>query len=110
MIESDQILIDRRKAIEDVYSFTSEHQHGIFRGNCRGELIVSAYEVVYEPSSGPHGFRIPFKLLKLERDGKTIDLVFISDNEHFKKFEFDDEQTAARFRQTWNKLKSMPRP
>ncbi|MBN2319076.1 MAG: protein kinase [Acidobacteria bacterium] len=110
MIESDQILIDRRKAMEEVYRFTSEHQHGLLRGSCRGELVLSVYEVMYSPTSGSHGFRIPFKLLKLERDGRTIDLYFISDNERFNEFEFDDEQTAARFYQTWNKLKSLPLP
>jgi serine/threonine protein kinase len=107
MIESDQLLIDRRLAAEEVYSFQSEHQHGLFRGSCRGELVLNVQEVIYRPTSGSHGFRIPFKLLKLEYDGRTIDLFFISDNEHFKKFEFDDEQTAEKFVQAWNKLKTL---
>ncbi len=107
MMESDQLLIDRRISMEEVYSFQSEHQHGIFRGSCRGELVLNVQEVIYKPTSGSHGFRIPFKLLKLEYDGKTIDLLFISDDEHFRKFEFDDEQTAEKFVQAWNKLKTL---
>ena len=110
MIEPDQIVIDRRTAMEEVHRFATEHQHGILRGNCRGELILSFYEVVYVPVSGSHGFRVPSKLLKLEQDGSTIDLFFISGNEHFQKFEFDDARAAASFRQTWNKLKSMSKP
>ena len=96
--------------MEEVHSFQSEHQHGLFRGSCRGELVLNVQEVIYRPTSGSHGFRIPFKLLKLEHDGRTIDLFFISDNEHFKKFEFDDGQTAEKFVQTWNKLKTLQQP
>jgi hypothetical protein len=107
MIESDELLIDHRKSIEESFRFTSEHKHGIFRGSCRGELILSAKEVHFNPSSGSHGFRVPFKILKLEHNGKNIDLHFVSDNEHFKKFEFDDEESATKFIQAWNKLKAL---
>jgi hypothetical protein len=107
MIDSDQILIDRRKTMEEAHRFEAEHQHGTFRGKCRGALVLSFYEVVYKPVEGSHGFRIPFKLLTLEQNGRTVDLFFISDKEHFKEFEFSDEQSAAKFVQTWNKLKSL---
>ncbi len=110
MIESDRISIERRNAMEEVYSFMTEHEHGIFRGSCSGELTVSVYEVIYSPSDGSHGFRIPCKLLNLELDGSSIDLFFVSDNEHFKRFGFDSEQIANSFYQTWNRLKSLPRP
>lgn len=107
MIESDRILIERRKTMEEVHRFAAEHPHGILRGKCRGDLILSFNEVVYKPVAGSHGFRIPFKLLMPEQDGRTVDLFFISDNEHFKKFEFDDEQSAAKFIRTWDMLKSL---
>ena len=110
MIEPDQISIDRRKAMEKVHRFATEHQHGVLRGSCRGELILSFYEFVYVPVSGSHGFRIPSKLLKLQQDGSAIDLSFISDNKPFRQFEFNDAQSAARFSQTWNKLKSLSIP
>jgi hypothetical protein len=108
MMESDRELLSQREAMEASYSFTLEHMHGIFRGNCRGELKIGYHEIVYQPSSGSHGFRIPFKLLKLKSDGKSIDLYFKSDNEHFHEFMFEDEQTARNFTQIWRTLKSMP--
>ena len=108
MIESDRALLSQREAMEESYSFTLEHMHGIFRGTCRGELKISYHEIVYKPTSGSHGFRVPFKLFKLKRDGRSIDLYFISDNEHFNEFMFEDEQTARHFKQIWEKLKSLP--
>jgi|GEM_PF-897974 len=108
MIESDRELISQREAMEESYSFTLEHVHGIFRGNCRGKLKIGYHEIVYQPSSGSHGFRVPFKLLKLKSDGRSIDLYFISDNEHFHEFMFEDEQTARHFTQIWQQLKSLP--
>jgi serine/threonine protein kinase/tetratricopeptide (TPR) repeat protein len=108
MIESDRELLSQRQAMEESYSFTLEHVHGIFRGTCRGELKISYHEIVYQPTSGSHGFRVPFKLFKLKSDGRSIDLYFISDNEHFHQFMFEDEQTARHFTQIWEKLKSLP--
>ena len=110
MIESDRVLLAQRKAMEETYSFTLEHSHGIFRGNCRGELVIGYHDIVYRPSSGTHGFRVPFRLIELKRDGRSIDLYFVSDNEHFHEFKFDDEQTALKFNQTWKSLKALPQP
>ena len=110
MIESDRVLLAQRKAMEETYSFTLEHSHGIFRGNCRGELVIGYHDIVYRPSSGAHGFRVPFRLIELKRDGRSIDLYFVSDNEHFHEFKFDDEQAALKFNQAWKSLKALPQP
>ena len=107
MTEADRDLINRRRAMEEAERFSLAHDHGIFRGNCRGVLSLDALDVTYSPSSGSHGFRIPFKLLRLKTDGKSISLYYISDNTHFQTFEFPDSQAAARFKQKWDDLKSL---
>jgi serine/threonine protein kinase len=96
-----------RNAVE-VERFSLAHDHGMFRGACRGVLSLSSLEVTFSPTSGSHGFQIPFKLLKLKADGKSLDLYYLSDNSHFQTFSAADEQTADKLTQKWNELKSMP--
>jgi hypothetical protein len=52
---------------------------------------------------------MPFKLLKLSVDGKSIDLSNVSDNKHFQSFKFRDAQAAAKFKQSWDELKALAR-
>lgn len=108
LVEADRKILDQRRAIETVHSFAVEHSHGFLRGSCRGELQISHAEVVYRPLSGPHGFQAPLKILDCRRDGKSIRLRFDSGNELFHKFEFELEEDAVRFSQTWKELKSLP--
>ncbi len=97
------------KPFEDEGSFSLAHDHGVFGGACRGILSLSATEVTFSPSSGSHGFRIPFKLLKLKTDGKSLSLYYISDDSRFETFEALDYRTAARFSQKWSDLKAVSR-
>jgi serine/threonine protein kinase len=107
MTDADRGLLAQRKAMEEVEQFTLEHDHGVFRGSCRGMLSINSLDVAYSPSSGSHGFRIPFKLLKLKPDGKSASLYYISDNSHFQTFKFQDVKTAEKFKQKWDELKSL---
>jgi hypothetical protein len=93
--------------MEDVEYFPLEHDHGLFRGSCQGVLSLDSLDVVYRPSSGSHGFRIPFKILKLKAEGKSISLYYISDNSRFQTFKFQDAEAADRFRQKWDELKAL---
>ncbi len=109
MADSDRELLAQRKAKEEVYRFSVEHDHGALRGSCRGMLVVDYLDVAYKPSSGEHGFRIPFKLLKLRSDGTLAELSYISDNKHFQSFKFQDEQAAGKVKRIWGDLKSLQR-
>jgi serine/threonine-protein kinase len=109
MAESDRELLVQRKTMEEVHSFEVEHDHGLLRGSCRGVLSLDYLDVAFKPTSGWHGFRIPFKLLKLGADGKSVDLLYVSDNKHFQSFRFRDEQTAEKFRRIWDELKTYVR-
>jgi serine/threonine protein kinase len=106
MIESDRELLARRKLTEEVHHFQLEHVHGALRGSCRGELLISYLDVVYKPSSGSHGFRIPIRLLQLRSDGKSIEFLLLSDGSRFQGFKFPDLQTAEKFKLKWDELKS----
>jgi serine/threonine protein kinase/tetratricopeptide (TPR) repeat protein len=109
MSEADLELLAQRKMMEEVHRFELEHEHGLFRGSCRGVLSVDYYDVAYKPFSGQHGFRIPFKLLKVSKvEGKSIELSFISDDKHFESFKFQNERDAQRFMQIWKDLKAIP--
>ncbi len=109
IIESDQELLAQRKAMEESHQFEIEHAHGAFRGNCSGMLTIDYLDVAYKPAAGEHGFRIPFKLLKISGGGKSVELYYLSDNKHFQSFKFQDERVAQRFRQIWGELKSIAR-
>lgn len=107
--ETDQELLAQRKAMEEVRSFDVEHLHGAFRGSCRGTLAVDYLDIAFKPSSGYHGFRMPFKLLKISVNGKTVNLLNASDNSSFQSFKFRNDQSASKFRQSWDELKSFAR-
>jgi len=109
MTDFDRDTLAQRRAMENVERFPLEHDHGVFRGSCRGILSLNFLDIAYIPSSGSHGFRIPFKLLKLRTDGKIASLYYISDNSHFQTFRFQDSQIADKFRQKWDELKAIPR-
>jgi eukaryotic-like serine/threonine-protein kinase len=107
MVESDRDLLLRRNAMEEVHRFVVEHEHGAFRRACRGVLLVTFYDVTFRPSSGEHGFRIPFKHLKARVNGKIVELYLVSDNEPLHNFKISDTQTGDQFRQVWNDLKAL---
>jgi serine/threonine protein kinase len=107
MADGDRDLLTQRKTMEEVRYFDVEHEHGAFRGSCRGTLAFDYLDVAFKPSSGFHGFRMPFKLLKIAVSGKSIELSNISDNKHFQSFKFRDSQTAEKFRQSWEELKGL---
>lgn len=109
MIETDQELMAQRKAMEEVRYFDVEHEHGAFRGSCRGLLMIDYLDVAFRPSAGFHGFRMPFKLLKLKVKGRSVELINISDNKRFQNFKFHDDQAAEKFRRSWEELKTMAR-
>ncbi|MEJ2110963.1 MAG: protein kinase [Acidobacteriota bacterium] len=108
MAASDRARFDQREAMEKVHSFSVEHSHGFLRGSCQGELCVSHSEVVYQPLSGDHGFRIPFKILKFSREGDMVSLFLVAGNELYQKLKLDSEQSAARLNRIWNELESLP--
>jgi serine/threonine protein kinase len=110
MVEGDRELLAQRRAMEEVHRFDLDHAHGVLRGSCRGVLSIDFYDIAYKPSSGTHGFRIPFKLLKLSRvDGKSVELFYISDSKHFQSFKFQDDRELERFKQVWSDLKALAR-
>jgi serine/threonine protein kinase len=109
MAESDRELLAQRKAMEEVRFFDAEHVHGTFRGICRGTLAVDYLDIAFKPSSGFHGFRMPFKQLKLSVNSRSVNLLNSSDGTLFQSFKLHDEQAAAKFKQSWDELKTFAR-
>jgi hypothetical protein len=109
MADSDRDLLSQRKTMEEVRSFEVEHEHGAFRGSCHGTLTIDYLDVAYKPSSGYHGFRIPFKQLKISVEGKSVHLLNASDNKQLQTFKFREPQVAGKFAQSWDELKAFAR-
>ncbi len=109
MAESDRDLLAQRKAMEEVRFFEVEHEHGVFRGSCRGTLAVDYLDIAFKPLSGYHGFRMPFKLLKITVSGRTVNLLNTADGSQFQSFKFRNEQSAEKFQQSWDELKAYAR-
>jgi len=110
MGDSDRESAAKKKAMDAVHTFELDHEHGIFRGSCHGVLAIDFYDIAYKPSSGWHGFRIPFKLLRLGRiEGKSVELFYISDGMHFQTFNLQDNRAVEQFKQVWGELKNLAR-
>jgi serine/threonine protein kinase len=109
MVDADRELLTHRKKMEEVRYFEVEHSHGALRGSCRGTLTLDPLDTAFKPSSGYHAFRIPFKLLKIEVNGKSITLLNVADGKPLQSFKFRDEQAAVRFNQSWEELKAYSR-
>jgi len=109
MIEADRELMNRNKAKQQVHRFNVEHPHGVLRGSCRGELLVSYFDVVYRPATGSHGFNIPFKTLKARVEDKTVILMFAMDGREFSSFRFQDAQAALSLKKAWDDLSALDR-
>ena len=110
MADSDRDSLAKRRAMEEVHSFELDHPHGLLRGSCQGILSIDYYDIAYKPSSGGHGFRMPFKLFRLGRvDGRTIELFYVADGKHFQTFKVPDEIAVERFKRVWSELKNLDR-
>jgi tetratricopeptide (TPR) repeat protein len=107
MSEGDRDLVNLRKVREEVHSYSVNHSHGLFRGGCRGELLVNYFEVAFRPTSGSHSFRVPFRTLDLEVKDNAIELIQADSGKSFIKFKSDESGTARALELIWNKLKGM---
>jgi len=104
-IESDS----NEQNSDEEHRFDLDHKHGLFRGSCRGVLLVGGSSIEYNPFFGQHSFRAPCKLLRISKtDGKSVELSFISDNKHFQSLKFLDDNSAERFIRVWDELKAIP--
>ena len=107
--DADARMDSGRRNPGQIHSFDLDHKHGLFGGSCRGVLLISGTNIEYNPYSGQHGFRVPFRLLKISRiDRKSVELSFASDNKNFESFKFLDDVSAMRFNQVWTDLESIP--
>jgi tetratricopeptide (TPR) repeat protein len=109
MLDTDRTFIAERKIKEEVYRFEVEHSHGLLRGSCEGELLISYYEVVFNPRSGSHGFRIPFSNLRLRSEGNALRLVQTGNSREVAQFRTPDPASAGEIVQLWSRLKALER-
>jgi serine/threonine protein kinase len=107
MNESDRGRISKRKARLQAHRFAVEHSHGILRGSCKGDLIIDYYHVVFQPTSGSHGFSVSFKDLKLQIENKTAVLLFAAKGTEFFTFKLPDAPSAQMLRKLWDDLAAL---
>ena len=107
--DGERILVEQRKAMEEVHSFAIEHYHGLLRGSCSGVLSLDYFDVEFIPASGSHGFHMPFARLDARIEGKSVIFSFASDGKDLQNFRVKDAPTALDFKQTWDKLKALGR-
>ena len=81
----------------------------MLRGGCSGELLLGYAELEYRTLSGEHDFSIPIKILKIKKEGKNVQLLFLKSNELFRQLELSGAEEALRFTQTLDSLKSPSR-
>jgi serine/threonine protein kinase/tetratricopeptide (TPR) repeat protein len=102
MNESDRDMIEARKQHEKVNRFSVQHTHGLLRGSCSGELLISGVRVEYKPSpANDHAFTHAFLTLKLKVDGEKIELTEIPGNKDFGTFKARNADTAKRIKELW---------
>jgi len=106
MTEADRGLLAARRIREQVRRFPVEHTHGLFRGKCSGDLLVSLAEVEFRPVTGSHGFRLPFRTLRLTVEDRSVDLYFATDGKLFHSLKAPDPASVESLREWWDQLHS----
>ena len=109
LTEADRDRLHNNQAKDQVHTFSVEHPHGLFRGSCKGELIVGYYSVIFRPVSGSHGFNLPFKILQLRIEDRTAVVAFASDGKEVSGFRFPDAPSAQALMKLWDELKALDR-
>jgi serine/threonine-protein kinase len=107
MNEADRVLISRSKARQEVHRFAVEHSHGLLRGSCKGDLSMDYSHVIFQPSSGPHGFSVSFRELSLRIENRNAVFLFAADNSEFFVFKLPDNPTAQKLRKVWDDLTAL---
>ena len=107
MVESDRELMRKSKARQQAHRFAVEHSHGLFRGSCKGDLILDYYHIVYQPTTGSHGFSVPFKDFKLRVEDKTAVLLHTADSKEFSAFRLADAGVAQTLKKLWDDLTAL---
>ncbi len=102
--DADRDLLKKRKLREQVQRIKVEHTHGIFRGSCKGELLVSYAEVQYQSKSGLHDFRLPFRDFKLKTHGRSIEISSANESWGFKA---QDENEVSDLKQLWDQFEAL---
>lgn len=107
MIESDRGRIAKSKARLQAHRFVVEHSHGILRGSCRGDLVIDYYHVVYQPTSGSHGFSAAYKDLRLRIENRTAVFLLAANGTEFFTFKLSDTPSAQMLRKVWDDLAAL---
>jgi tetratricopeptide (TPR) repeat protein len=107
MEEADQSLLARRRASEEVHRFSVEHVHGVFRGTCKGDLLVALPDVEFKAAGGAHRFQHPFRQLNLKVDGKAVLLLDGRSGAEILAFRTGTPAQGAELRQVWDRFKDL---
>ena len=105
MAPTDRALLERRKAREEVHSYVVEHNHGTFRGRCKGTLTVSGLVVEYRTTETDHNFSWPFRTLKLALRDDRVE--FTTADNKTQTFKLPDAAKAKEVKQLWDKLQQL---
>ncbi len=110
LAESDRNAIEARKQSEKGYNYVVQHTHGMLRGSCDGELLISALRVEYKPyQTKRHAFSHPALTLRLYTDGDKLQLVDISGKKELGTFKVGTAEMARKIAEVWNNLKKSAR-
>jgi hypothetical protein len=107
MEDGDHHLLAQRRASEETHSLDVEHVHGVFRGACRGNLVVGLPEIEFKPTAGPHRFHHPLRQLKLRVEGRSILLADAASGQEVFSFKAATPAQAADLGKAWDKLKAL---
>jgi tetratricopeptide (TPR) repeat protein len=112
MVDSDRVLLDRRRALEHTDSYEVEHRHLL--GKCTGMLIVNGIRVAYRASDKSHSFEMPFSSLRLlyhpgedKIEIQVIESKRSSSSGSSWTFKLQNAAQAAGIKELWDRLRKL---
>ena len=105
MTEADRERAKIRKEREQSRSFQVQHTHGLLRGSCSGDLVISGFRVEYRPNeSNGHDITHSFENLTLKQNEDKIELIELPGNKKLATFKARNTEEAESIMKWWETL------
>lgn len=103
---ADRDALARRRQREEIHRFPVDHLHGLLKGKCSGELLISGLRVEYKPAEGDHHFLLLFANLTLDVKEDRLEFTETPGDKRYQ-FRARDAQQAGLIKTLWAGLQKL---
>jgi serine/threonine protein kinase len=107
LTEAGREAIKSRKEREKDAFFHIQHTHGMLRGNCSGDLLISGLRIEYKPDrENDHAFTHTFANLNMSLSGEKLQFTEVPSNKELGTFKVNASD-AKKIKELWDKLQKL---